>query len=89
MAETISLDPSKLTLDDLIEFEELVGKGLFEVLPSTEEEVRNYKPSPKAMRALVFLVKRQTDPSFTIEQAGKLTISDLEIAPPDPPGAAS
>jgi len=67
-----------LTLDDIAEVERLSGQSLADLgNPDAKKGV--------LMKAIVFVSKRQQDPSFTFEQAGKLTMAEMnEVLGEDP-----
>ncbi len=94
----LQIDPDALTIGDLEDFEEGVGKPLHEALKPTPvldedgNKVFDAKGRPelqvnlsaKALRYLVWIVKRQTDPSFTPDDARKVRVGQLELAAPEP-----
>lgn len=88
MSETVKVDIDALTMGDLLDFEEFVGRDLFEVLPTTPKEAEGWRPSAKVLVALVWLTKRSENPDYTIEDARKVRVSALELAAADPPEAA-
>ncbi len=67
-----------LTIDDIAEVERLSGQPLADLA----------NPDAKKgglMKAIVFVLKRQDDPSFTFEQAGKMTMREMnEVMGEDP-----
>lgn len=94
----LSFDPNKLTVGDLEDFEEVVGKELGDVLrprivrdPDTneieldedEKPVRVVKLPAKAIKALVWIVKRAENPEFTLDDARKVNVSELNIESDD------
>lgn len=81
MSETIKLDPDELTLGDLDDFEEAVGKSFFECIAN------GATPSPKALMALVWITERKTDPTYTLEKARDVKVGSLDIEA-DPTDAA-
>ena len=68
----INLD--NLRIREIEEIEEIIG-GPF------DQAFGEGKPRGKALRAIGFVVKRRTNPDFTIEQAGELII---RLGEPDP-----
>lgn len=69
--ETLTFDADALTFDDLTDFEDATGGGnLAEVLEAGTSSAR-------AIKALYWIMRRQTDPAFTLEQAGKAPIVAL------------
>jgi hypothetical protein len=98
MSEKVSLklDPDALTLGDMEDFEDVTGKTIEEVLrPQKVYEngkvVKDDKGRPvtevhipsKALVALVWVVNRQSNPDFTLADARKVRVGDLEITDGD------
>ena len=80
---SLVIDPNQLTLAELEEIEDLTGQSSG-VLFGNKENM-----SVKTIRALVYIVKRRDDPTFTYEDAGSLAIGELEVdVAPDPTAAA-
>lgn len=70
----LRLDPQKLTLGELEEFEDIAGMTIDEAF---------YSGAPtraKSLIALVFLTGRRQDPTFTLEDARAVDLSDLQSA---------
>lgn len=92
---TVTFDPNDLTFGDMEDFESIVGVP-FEVAlaakptldPETGEFQRDNRgrlvtkvqPSPKAMVALIYIGVRRTDPTFTVDDARKMKVSELQVA---------
>jgi len=89
---SLNIDPNSMTIGDLDDFEQIVGKPMQEALaerpvidPDTGEPqrdkrgrlVRKVQPSAKSMLALVYIARRKTDPGFTLEDARQVPISEL------------
>lgn len=95
MSETfdLTINPDDLTIGDMEDFEEGVGKPLHEALkpvPATDEDGNKLfdekgRPemtvqlSAKSLRYLIWIVKRHSDPSFTAEDARKVKVGQLVI----------
>ena len=60
-----------MTLDELEQVEILAGAGI-------DELAKDGKPKTPLIKAVVCIVKRRTDPDFTLDQAGKLTVTQLD-----------
>ena len=71
MSASITIDPSTLTFDEIDEFETISGRSL--------DELGDAGPKGKMFKALAYLAMKRQDPTFTIEQAGALTIADLDL----------
>lgn len=92
--ETVALrvDPDVLTIGDLEDFEDIVGKPLYDVLqpkPVYEngKKVLDEKGRPelqtqistKALKALIFITQRIEKPDFTLDDARRVRVSALEL----------
>lgn len=73
----LSINPDDLTLEELEVLEETLGTGI-------DGAFADGKPKAKAMRVIIWLMKRREDPDFTLEDAGKLRLSDLDLEGEDP-----
>jgi hypothetical protein len=97
MAETIRLDMDSMSLGDLEDFEEHTGQALQDAIaerpvidPETGKPkrgergrlVKEVQLSMKSLVAIVWLVKRSEDPTFTYAQARALKVKELEIVAP-------
>jgi hypothetical protein len=94
MSESMKLDVNALTVGDLEDFEDFVGKPLDEAVvekplrdPDSGKRLTDKEGNPlsevkvgaKALVALVWLVKRQGDPAFTVADARKVKVSELAV----------
>lgn len=94
----LAINPDDLTLGEMEEFEELSGRPLAKMLqgdivkgedgrpvlgkdgkPTREVDVRT-----KDLIALVFLAKRREDPAFTLDDARRIKVSELQLGATDP-----
>lgn len=69
-----------LTLDEIEEMENLLGRGI-------DEAFADGKPKGRALKVFTFIIKRRENPSFKFEDAGKLSQKEaMEImsGEPDP-----
>jgi len=71
VAEKITLNIDDLTIQDLQDFEDEVGKPLSEAVGDNM--------SARALKALVWVVKRAEDPNFTLDDAGKIKVEELDL----------
>ncbi len=87
--EVWHFDPLDIELGDLDVFEEITGADFSEVMQSGAT-------GSKQMRAIYYLVARQNDPEFTVDQLAKVKLRQLtdvvdqfKVMQPDPtaPGA--
>lgn len=95
MAETmdIELNPDELTLGDLEDFEDYVGKPLDEAVkpkPVYDDEgkrlfdekgrpVSETRVPSKVLVCLVWIVKRKTEPAFTVADARNVRVTSLVL----------
>jgi hypothetical protein len=81
-----------LTIGDLEDIEEMTGVAFDEImglLISGKVGENGKLGIPlKILKALVFIVYRSSDPGFTVEDARKVRVSELEVvlSEPDPTG---
>lgn len=82
MAERMVIDPSKLTLGELREIEQVAGRPFAAMLESIDAQ---------AMIGLVYVMRRRADPEFTVADAENLTVAEveLEFVKADPTGGGS
>lgn len=93
-AKPLRFSVDSLTVGDLEDLEEISGMGFDELLgklSSAGENGRIGLPL-KVLKALVFVVYRAENPSFTLEDARKVRVSELEVVlangdPTEPAGA--
>ena len=67
-----TIDLNTLTLGELEEFEEKSG--------TTLEEFGNGKASTKATIALIYIQEKRTNPEYTMDDARKIRITEIEVA---------
>jgi hypothetical protein len=100
--ETVALriDPDVLTIGDLEDFEDVVGKPLYDVLQpkpvidSDGKKVLDEKGRPelqtqistKALKALIWISQRAEKPDFSLEDARNVRVSALELVGVDDQG---
>ena len=70
----LRLDPRKLKLGELEEFEEMTGQTIDEAFYSGQAT------RAKSLVALVYLFGRKQDPSFTLDDARELDMEELQAA---------
>lgn len=87
MADALEINPDELTLDDLEEFQDITGQTFDEAFQANGNGTA--KVSAKAMKAIVYLIKRQKNPAFTLEDAGKVRLSELQFATTTDPTEAA
>lgn len=81
----INIDPDKLTIGDLEDFEEVVGESFQQAFANGPSGV-----STKALKAIVWIVSRQDNPDFTLDDARNVRVAEFSFAEPetDPTPAA-
>lgn len=93
MASKIKLNMDDLTLGDLEDYEDYVGMPLADALKERPiigddgQVVRDERGRPKkevqltikALTGIVWVVERTANPDFTVEDARKVKVSELEI----------
>lgn len=66
-------DIDDMTMDEIEELEELIDVPLDSIgKPNTKKA--------KLMKAIVYIIEKRTNPAFTLEDAGKLKLSEINIA---------
>jgi hypothetical protein len=65
---TEAFDFESLTLDEVETIENLTGVAI-------ERLAEDGAPKGKNLKSLIFVMMRRTNPAFTIEEAGKYTLS--------------
>lgn len=80
----VVIDLNTLTLGDLEAVEEVVGGDVL-------RQISGGSPSPKALVALVWVVKRKADPAYTLDDARsvplvKVAVQDEPASPKDDAG---
>lgn len=64
-----TFDFETLTLNEVEQIELITGSSIDQLLDAGQ-------PKGKALKAIIFIVKKRIDPSFTLEQAGSISMSD-------------
>ena len=97
----LAIDEDEFTIGDLEDFEDVAGKSFVEAMrqvnvvgddgkPVFDSEGRPEKTvnlSPTSLKALIWISKRRTDPTFTVADARNVKVSALELqsgSTPDP-----
>lgn len=71
-------DFESLTLEEVETIENLVGASI-------DEAFGTGKPKGKALKVFVWIIKKRSDPKYTIEQASKLSLKEaLSMIQGDP-----
>jgi hypothetical protein len=64
-----NFDFESLTLNEVEQIELITGTSIDQMLDAGQ-------PKGKAMKAIIFIMKKRLDPNFTIEQAGSLSMTE-------------
>ena len=70
MSNSININVDEITLNEMIEFEDITGDELASVVE---------RPGVKHLRALIYISQKRTNPKFTIEEAGEYKVSELDL----------
>lgn len=73
----LAIDPAKLTLGDLEDFEEATGTGLLAVFESLNSDGLS-SLKMKDLTTLIWIVRRSDDPDFTLAQARRMSFGELQ-----------
>jgi hypothetical protein len=65
----MAIDFEAMTLSEVEEIELLTGRSI-------ETIMSDDAPRGRAMKAIIWVLKKRQDPSFTLEQAGKLSLKE-------------
>jgi hypothetical protein len=66
---TQTFDFESLTLNEVEQIELIAGTSIDQILDAGN-------PKGKAMKAIIFIMKKRTDPNFTVEQAGAISMTE-------------
>lgn len=75
----LQIDVNSMTINEIIEFETLAGTTWAEFIDAAGEG----HDTPlgvmlRMYRALLYIQQRRTDPTITIEQAGNISVGDID-----------
>lgn len=63
------IDFNSLTLDEVEQIELMIGRNIDGIM-------EDGAPRGRALKVLIFIMKKRTDPKFTMEDAGKLSLEE-------------
>lgn len=66
-------DFESLTLDEVEQIELIAGTSIDQLMDAGQ-------PKGKALKAIIYIIKKRQDPSFTLEQAGQIPLKDAQDA---------
>jgi hypothetical protein len=64
-----TFDFESLTLNEVEQIELITGNSIDQILDAGQAK-------GKAMKAIIFIMKKRIDPDFTIEQAGEISMTE-------------
>lgn len=64
-----TFDFESLTLNEVEQIELISGTSIDQILDAGN-------PKGKAMKAIIFIMKKRLDPNFTLEQAGSISMTE-------------
>lgn len=66
---TNNFDFESLTLNEVEQIELITGSSIDQLMDAGQ-------PKGKAMKAIIFIMQKRIDPSFTLEQAGAMSMTE-------------
>ena len=66
---TQAFDFESLTLNEVEQIELITGSSIDQLMDAGQAK-------GKAMKAIIFIMKKRTDPNFTLDQAGNLSMTE-------------
>jgi hypothetical protein len=66
---TQTFDFESLTLNEVEQIELITGASIDQLMDAGQ-------PKGKAMKAIIYTIKKRTDPNFTLEQAGNVSMTE-------------
>ena len=66
---TNAFDFESLTLNEVEQIELITGSSIDQLMDAGQAK-------GKAMKAIIFVMKKRTDPNFTLEQAGNISMTE-------------
>lgn len=75
-----TFDFESLTLNEVEQIELITGTSIDQILDAGQ-------PRGKVMKAIIFVMKKRTNPDFTLEQAGEISMTEantLFVSETDP-----
>lgn len=66
---TQTFDFETLTLNEVEQIELITGASI-------DQLMSDGMPKGKALKAIIFTIKKRTDPNFSLEQAGNIALAD-------------
>lgn len=69
MTNQNTFDFESLTLNEVEQIELITGNSIDQILDAGQAK-------GKAMKAIIFIMKKRTNPEFTLEQAGEISMTE-------------
>lgn len=76
--DVMVINANTITLGELEQIEDVTGRNVV-------AELGRGQPSAKTLVAVVWIVKRRSDPTFTLDDARKLDVSSFRVEAPNDP----
>lgn len=77
-ADVVIIDANSITLGELEHIEDITGRNVV-------AELGRGQPSARTMTALLYVFKKRTDPSFTLEEARLMNVQSFRVEAPNDP----
>jgi hypothetical protein len=73
MTNEQKFDFETLTLEEVETIELITGTSIDQIMDAGQ-------PKGKALKAIIFIIKKRTDSNFTLEEAGRVKLSEAQAA---------
>jgi hypothetical protein len=73
MSSETKFDFESLTLEEVETIELITGNSIDQLMDAGQ-------PKGKALKAIIFVIKKRSDPNYTLEQAGSIKLSEAQEA---------
>jgi hypothetical protein len=73
MTNETKFDFETLTLEEVETIELITGTSIDQLMDAGQ-------PKGKALKAIIFVIKKRTDSNFTLEEAGRVKLSEAQAA---------
>lgn len=89
VAQPLRFSVDSITIGDMEDIEDITGKSFDDILTliTSRSDADTIGIPVKVLKALVFVMRRHDDENFTVADAAKVRVSELQVllAEPDPP----
>jgi hypothetical protein len=73
MTKETKFDFESLTLEEVETIELITGSSIDQLMDAGQ-------PKGKALKAIIYVIKKRKDPNYTLEQAGKIPLREAQEA---------